>query len=415
MPIKLTTKNPRAARNGRVSIEPGRTDQKAEDLGALQNALDTALAQIGAPTLEAAEQAHVARMQAAQTREGLSAQRAALAPEEEAALRAQIADLPEAPEASNPPPDLERLRAAALAADTAETEAQARLETARTTEAARNTALIQAKAAHSAALSQREQAESALTGPDDANLSEALTQAQATLLALEHKAQAFDTAPLDPETTLANLRRAQSVMQKTKDDITWHKVQIQRCSEQIASGAGAAVDERLRQTEADLAAAQSELQALRFEVQVLDRLVRALKDTRSQAKERYLAPVVAEIDPLLRLIWGAEAQVEWDDKSLLPAGLQRGAMDEPLDALSGGTQEQLAILVRLAFARLHARQGRSLPVLLDDALVYADDARIDAMFNALHRQATDLQILVLTCRERAFRGLGGHSLRFEPV
>jgi hypothetical protein len=33
------------------------------------------------------------------------------------------------------------------------------------------------------------------------------------------------------------------------------------------------------------------------------------------------------------------------------------------------------------------------------------------MFDALHRQAGDLQIIVLTCRQRAFRDLGGKALR----
>jgi hypothetical protein len=37
------------------------------------------------------------------------------------------------------------------------------------------------------------------------------------------------------------------------------------------------------------------------------------------------------------------------------------------------------------------------------------------MFDALHRQASDLQIIVLSCRQRAFRGLGGHALRLSSV
>ena len=68
------------------------------------------------------------------------------------------------------------------------------------------------------------------------------------------------------------------------------------------------------------------------------------------------------------------------------------------------------MLVRLAFARMHARAGRTAPLVLDDALVFTDDDRIEAMFDALHRQASDLQIIVLTCRQRAFRDLGGNRL-----
>ena len=105
----------------------------------------------------------------------------------------------------------------------------------------------------------------------------------------------------------------------------------------------------------------------------------------------------------------------WAEDSLLPDGLVRHGQTEPLDILSGGTQEQVALLVRLAFARMLQAAGRAAPVILDDALVFTDDDRIERMFNALHRQAADLQILVLTCRQRAFRDLGGRSLRFVAL
>ncbi len=54
--------------------------------------------------------------------------------------------------------------------------------------------------------------------------------------------------------------------------------------------------------------------------------------------------------------------------------------------------------------------ARFTPIILDDALVFTDDDRIELMFDALHRQAGDLQILVLSCRQRAFRDLGGNLL-----
>ena len=75
--------------------------------------------------------------------------------------------------------------------------------------------------------------------------------------------------------------------------------------------------------------------------------------------------------------------------------------------LSGGTQEQIAILTRLAFARLFAKQGKPMPIVLDDALVYSDDDRIIKMFTALHRVALDQQVIVFSCRQMAFSGLGG--------
>ena len=60
-----------------------------------------------------------------------------------------------------------------------------------------------------------------------------------------------------------------------------------------------------------------------------------------------------------------------------------------------------------------AKQGQSAPIILDDALVFTDDDRIERMFDALTRQAQDLQILVLSCRQRAFRELGGNILQIK--
>ena len=69
---------------------------------------------------------------------------------------------------------------------------------------------------------------------------------------------------------------------------------------------------------------------------------------------------------------------------------------------------------RVRFCCLLAKCGQPTPVILDDALVYSDDDRIEKMFDALHRQASAQQVIVFSCRQRAFARLGGHVLRTEP-
>jgi uncharacterized protein YhaN len=54
------------------------------------------------------------------------------------------------------------------------------------------------------------------------------------------------------------------------------------------------------------------------------------------------------------------------------------------------------------------------PVILDDALIYCDDERINnMMFDALSRAEKHQQIIVLTCRLRSFAPLGGNTLRVQ--
>ena len=103
------------------------------------------------------------------------------------------------------------------------------------------------------------------------------------------------------------------------------------------------------------------------------------------------------------------------DERFAVTGLTRDGRDESFDILSAGTQEQIAVLVRLAFADLLREQGRPAPVILDDALVFSDDERIERMFDILSAAAERMQIVVLTCRTGLFGRLGGHKLTLERV
>ena len=78
-----------------------------------------------------------------------------------------------------------------------------------------------------------------------------------------------------------------------------------------------------------------------------------------------------------------------------------------------GTQEQIAVLVRLAFAEMLVELGHPATIVLDDALVFSDDRRMSRMFVILNMAARNVQVIVLTCREQLFEGLGGRQLALE--
>ena len=70
-----------------------------------------------------------------------------------------------------------------------------------------------------------------------------------------------------------------------------------------------------------------------------------------------------------------------------------------------------AVLVRLAMGAMISEKGEDVPVILDDALVFSDDGRIERMFDAISRAGKNQQVIVLTCRARSFTSLGGRELR----
>ncbi|MCB4768808.1 DNA-binding protein [Ancylobacter sp. Lp-2] len=221
-----------------------------------------------------------------------------------------------------------------------------------------------------------------------------------------------DAAP-DLASAEAVLRRARSVEDAASQEESRLHITLADLNGQIRTRADDAVEEAWSETRDALDAANARVKAFETEVAVLDRLRTALQASRSAARDLYLQPVLAELRPLLGLLFD-DIAITFDEKTLLPQAVRRNGQDEEVDRLSGGMREQLSVLTRLAFARLLARDGRPAPVILDDALVYSDDDRIERMFDALHRQALEQQIIVFSCRQRAFSRLGGNVLHMQP-
>jgi DNA repair exonuclease SbcCD ATPase subunit len=208
----------------------------------------------------------------------------------------------------------------------------------------------------------------------------------------------------------ATLRRVRSVADAAEKEIGLLRETQAGLGAEIRARSEDAVEEKWRETADALSAASTRVAAFEKEVAVLQRLRRALETARSEARDTYLKPVMTELQPLLGLLFD-DFSITFDEKTLLPHKILRNGQEEEVERLSGGMREQLSVLTRLAFARLLARDGRPAPVILDDALVYSDDDRIEKMFDALHRQARDQQIIVFSCRQRAFQKLGGNVLR----
>lgn len=234
----------------------------------------------------------------------------------------------------------------------------------------------------------------------------AYAEAQARVDALAPLAH--DLAAADTE-----LRRLRSVEAAAAQEAGQLRVTLADLNGTINARADGAVEENWQETAEALVAAQAAVARFKTEVDVIDRLRRSLVAARSAARDLYLKPVVTELRPLLGLLFD-DISITFDETTLLPQTVTRNGQDEEIDRLSGGMREQLSILTRLAFAGLLARDGKAAPVILDDALVYSDDDRIERMFNALHQRSRDQQILVFSCRQRAFSRLGGNVLQMQP-
>jgi len=401
---------------GALEVRPSDAGHDKSTVEAAEQKLHDALKEAGVDDLDAARTAAATRDEAERSLREAKAVFDSLAPEGIDRLREALAQIPILDtETDAVDPDvaeaaLERARVthdkARLSRDTAsEGLADARSEATRA-----ETTLVSLK-------DRLKRADDALTKVGNTSENELAATAAAAAEVLKAAqaayAQKAQDAP-DLASTKAALTRAESIEAQAREQIAHLKPLLARLDERIGRSSGDAVEERLAETEEKLEAAKETLARIEHEVAVILRLEKALGAARNEARERYFAPIARELKPLLQLLW-PEAELTWGEESLLPDALIRDGQEEPIDILSGGTQEQVALLVRLAFARMLATSGRIAPVILDDALVFTDDDRIERMFDALHRQAGDLQIIVLSCRQRAFRDLGGHALRLSPL
>ncbi|WP_454890467.1 AAA family ATPase [Sphingopyxis chilensis] len=163
----------------------------------------------------------------------------------------------------------------------------------------------------------------------------------------------------------------------------------------LASLAAAAAEEADAATQA-LARLDEEAATVKMLKDVLD-------EARAEASRTFVGPVAQRARVHVeRLFPGADLSF---DEELGLASVTRSGLSEACGTLSKGTQEQLAVLTRLAFADMLLEQGMPVSLILDDPLVYSDDGRLDLMTEILEEASQRMQVILLTCRDRAFRHL----------
>ena len=148
---------------------------------------------------------------------------------------------------------------------------------------------------------------------------------------------------------------------------------------------------------------------LEREARAIRHLHQVLTQAEKEAKETFLSPVTKRVQPYLKMLL-PEAELVLDENIEI-TGLRRGSIVEPFRSLSLGTREQLAVLARLAFADLLREKGQPAAVILDDAIVYADEDRFHNMMLILAKAAKNLQVIVLTCHERDYLSSGASIIR----
>ena len=242
-------------------------------------------------------------------------------------------------------------------------------------------------------------------------LRKSINQARKSLLAQEASIEELHAQRTDEtlEQLDVRLNRLERAIQEKQGQQSRLREKIAGYTSTIEELQGAGLDEEIEKKKRELELSSQEASRCEREVKVLKLLLDTLHTAENEAKERYLSPIIDRITPYLRtLLPGTNIDI---NKDLKIVGVVRNeGHEEDFNRLSMGTQEQIAVLVRLAFAEMLVEQNYPATVVLDDALVFSDDQRIDRMFDILNMVSKNVQIIVLTCREQLFGSLGGKQL-----
>ena len=283
-----------------------------------------------------------------------------------------------------------------------------------TTKSALSAVTIQRETAENRAKVLRDALDASATEDKDEDLEQALqgaTKAQQTASAVV-EAVKESLANSDPDGARRELEAADEGRHKVEANLQKRRQVVRDLEIELRALGKDDTAAEIEVAEGELARAEALEARLRHEADALTLLQDTLVEEEKVARETFLTPVRDRIEPYLkRLFPGSELML--DDQTLEITHLRREGQDEPYERLSIGTREQLAVLARLAFADLLDEHGKKSPIILDDALVFSDDQRFEEMQRILDRAAERLQIIVLTCHERAYFDHGWTTKRLQ--
>lgn len=134
------------------------------------------------------------------------------------------------------------------------------------------------------------------------------------------------------------------------------------------------------------------------------RLFETMREERDKSRQAYVAPLKARIEGLGRLVFDDSFKVNIDDDLQIESRTLDG-VTVPFGSLSGGTREQLSLIMRLTCSMIVAKDG-GVPIILDDALGYTDPERLRLMGVVLARAAKECQIIIFTCVPDRYANIG---------
>ena len=177
-------------------------------------------------------------------------------------------------------------------------------------------------------------------------------------------------------------------------------------------------EREFKEAEAEADRLQKRFDQLKHQAEVCQHLLSRLQAARQATTSALAKPLEDAVNPYLKLLFGGcAARLHWaeDGSQLESLELDRTDKQEGLfsfESLSHGTQEQVALALRLAMAQLLAADHDGcLPLVLDDAFTHADKDRLEKVKSLLYQASqSGLQIILLSCHPENYSGLSANEV-----
>lgn len=193
----------------------------------------------------------------------------------------------------------------------------------------------------------------------------------------------------------AQTQLLQAQMSDADDTVTHLQQQIAQVQGRLDAGRDAqALGDQISRLEEELVRQQAEYDALRLSLDALQAANTTLQNRFSPELGRWAAEIFAD---MTGSTW---SHILLDREFHLSAESGSDPTRRSVQLLSAGTADQLYLAVRLAICEMILPPEQNPPLILDDALLTFDDARLSTTLDYLTRLGAQRQILLFTCQGR---------------
>lgn len=193
----------------------------------------------------------------------------------------------------------------------------------------------------------------------------------------------------------AQTQLLQAQMSDADDTVTHLQQQIAQVQGRLDAGRDAqTLGDQISRLEEELVRQQAEYDALQLSLDALQTANTTLQNRFSPELGRRAAEIFAD---MTGSTW---SHILLDREFHLSAESGSDPTRRSVQLLSAGTADQLYLAVRLAICEMILPPEQNPPLILDDALLTFDDARLSTTLDYLTRLGAQRQILLFTCQGR---------------